>query len=405
MLVTLAGLGCGTAATVTAEAREAMLQADCLIGAERLLASLPETCTGRRFPATRPQEIFDLLGKVGSQRPCVVYSGDTGFYSGTRGLLPLLEASGMAYRVLPGISSVQMLAARLGRPWQDWALYSAHGTDCDVVTAVSQGRPAFFLTGGSLGPDSLCRRLADAGLGELPVTVGEDLSYDQERIFRGTAAEAAKQRFASLSVLLAEPAPEPFPKRTSGIADACFQRGTVPMTKQEVRAAALGKLAVRPTDIVWDVGAGTGSVSVELALAADRGRAYAVECQEEALELIRTNRERFGAWNLTPVPGRAPEALEALPAPDAVFIGGTKGGMEPIVDIVLKKNPDARICISAIALETLTAAVTALTARGLEAEVTQISVSRTRAAGALHLLMANNPVFLITGRRTEGTET
>ena len=171
------------------------------------------------------------------------------------------------------------------------------------------------------------------------------------------------------------------------------------MTKQEVRAAALAKLAVRPTDTLWDVGAGTGSVSVELALAAPRGRVYAVECDPEACALIRKNRERFAAWNLTLIEGKAPQALEALPAPDAVFLGGTKGSMEAVVDAVLAKNPQARLCISAIALETLSAAVAALTAQGLTAEVTQITVSRTKPAGRLHLLMANNPIFLITGER------
>ena len=169
------------------------------------------------------------------------------------------------------------------------------------------------------------------------------------------------------------------------------------MTKQEVRAAALAKLAVRPEDILWDVGAGTGSVSVELALAAPRGQVYAVECNETACGLIRQNREKFAAFNLTLIEGKAPDALKALPAPDAVFIGGTKGGMAGVVDAVLEKNPSARICISAIALETLSAAVAALTAHGLSAEVAQIAVSRTRPAGRLHLLMANNPVFLITG--------
>ena len=401
MLVTLAGLGCGTAAGVTAEAREAIARADCLIGGARLLSALPEACAESRFVATKPREIVERLLESGAERPCVVYSGDTGFYSGARRLLPLLEARGMEWRVLPGVSSVQMLAARLGRPWQDWALYSAHGTDCDPVTAVSRGKPAFFLTGGSLGPAELCQRLADAGLGALAVTAGENLSYENERIIRGTAAELAEQCFAPLSVLLAEPAPMPLAKRTPGIPDGQFLRGDVPMTKQEVRAAALGKLAVRPTDTVWDVGAGTGSVSVELALAADRGRAYAVECREAACALVRANRERFGAWNLTLVPGKAPEALADLPAPDAVFVGGTRGGMEGIVDTALDKNPNARICVSAIALETLASAVSALTARGLEAEVAQISVSRAKAAGELHLLTANNPVFLITGRRTE----
>ena len=401
MLVTLVGLGCGTAATMTAEGLEALRQADCLLGAGRLLAAVPENGTAKRVEATRPRQLLEALLESGTERPCVVYSGDTGFYSGTRGLLALLAEAGIGSRVLPGVSSVQLLAARLSRSWQDWTLCSAHGTDCDPVAAVSQGKPAFFLTGGALGPAELCRRLTEAGLGELNVTVGENLSYENERIRRGTAAELAGRSFAPLSVLLAEAAPCPQKPRAPGFPDDAFLRGKVPMTKQEVRAAALGKLAVRPTDTVWDVGAGTGSVSVELALSARQGRTYAVECQEEACGLIRANRQRFGAWNLTLIQGKAPEALADLPAPDVVFIGGTRGALEAVLDVVLGKNPNARICISAIALETLSAAVSALTVRGLTAEVTQIGVSRAKEVGKLHLLMANNPVFLISAGASE----
>ena len=132
------------------------------------------------------------------------------------------------------------------------------------------------------------------------------------------------------------------------------------MTKQEVRAAALAKLAVRPTDTLWDVGAGSGSVSVELALAAPRGHVYAVECAPDACALIRQNREKFHAYNLSLIEGTAPQVLADLPAPDAVFIGGTKGEMDAVVAAALAKNPAARLCISAIALETLSAAVAAL---------------------------------------------
>jgi precorrin-6Y C5,15-methyltransferase (decarboxylating) len=134
---------------------------------------------------------------------------------------------------------------------------------------------------------------------------------------------------------------------------------------------------------------------VELALHAKK--VYAVECEDDACDLIEQNRKAFGAWNLELIRGRAPQALEQLPAPDAVFIGGTKGAMEQVVRTALERNPAARICISAIALESLSAAVAALTACGVTAQVTQIAVSRTKQAGSLHLLTANNPIFLIAG--------
>ncbi len=395
MQVILASLGGGRPGTMTGECADALKQAGCILGAKRLLENLPQGCSENRVAAVRPQELLEAI--LRQQTDCVVvYSGDAGFYSGARGLLPLLAERDIPARVLPGVSSVQLLSARLGRPWQDWELVSAHGMDCNVIAAVSKGKPAFFLTGGALGPGELCARLTEAGLGALSVTVAENLSSPEEKITFGTAEELAGQVFPSLSVLLSEAAPLYAP-RCPGLPDEAFIRGQVPMTKQEVRAAALAKLAVRPADILWDVGAGTGSVSVELALAAPQGRVYAVECQEEACALIRDNRQKFSAWNLQLVEGRAPQALEGLPAPDGVFIGGTKGGMDEIVAAALEKNPNARICVSAIAVETLSAAVTALTGRGLEVQVTQIAVSRTKPAGGLHLLMANNPTFLITG--------
>ena len=168
------------------------------------------------------------------------------------------------------------------------------------------------------------------------------------------------------------------------------------MTKQEVRAAVLAKLAIQPDDILWDVGAGTGSVSVEMALAASEGQVYAAECDPDACELIAQNRAKFAVQNLHLTKGTAPAALADWPAPDAVFIGGSKGNLDAIVEAALAANPAVRLCVSAIALETLQQAVAALTVRGLTAQVTQISVSRTKTAGELHLLMANNPVFLIT---------
>lgn len=398
MNVTLIGMGSGQPESLTLQSLAALRQADLILGARRLLAALPAGCTANRAAAYRADEVAELLHTSGAENAVLVYSGDTGFYSGAAALLDKLSALGIRARVLPGLSSVQLLAAALGRSWQDWDLVSAHGRACDPVAECMEGKPTFFLTGGSESPATLCAQLAAEGFGKLAAAVGENLGTPEQKVYTGTVGQLAASRFESLSVLLVEAAQVPS-RRTQGLPDEAFARGKVPMTKQEVRAAVLAKLGVQPGELLWDVGAGTGSVSVELALAAPRGRVYAVECDPEACGLIRQNRETFHACNLTLVEGRAPAALADLPAPDAVFIGGTKGGMEAVVDTVLARNPNARICISAIALETLSAAVAALTAHGLAAEVTQIAVSRTRPAGRLHLLMANNPIFLITGER------
>lgn len=396
MNVTLIGMGSGQPENLTLQGLAALRQADLILGARRLLAVLPAGCTENRAAAYRPDEVAELLQTSGAENAVLVYSGDTGFYSGASAMIEKLEALGVRARVLPGLSSIQLLAAALGRPWQGWNLVSAHGRICDPVAECMQGRPTFFLTGGSEDPATLCAQLAAEGFGDVQAVVGQCLGTPEEKIFRGSVKELAAGRFNSLSVLLVEAA-EVLPRRAPGLPDEAFERGDVPMTKQEVRAAVLAKLAVRPEDILWDVGAGTGSVSVELALAAPRGRVYAVECRPEGCALIKANREKFRTRNLVLVEGLAPDALSDLPAPDAVFIGGSKGSLAAIVDAALDKNPDARICVSAIALESLSAAVAALTAKGRTVQVSQIAVSRARAVGGLHLMMAQNPIYLITG--------
>ena len=396
MNVTLIGMGSGQPENLTLQGLAALRQADLILGARRLLAVLPAGCTENRAAAYRPDEVAELLQTSGAENAVLVYSGDTGFYSGASAMMEKLEALGVRARVLPGLSSIQLLAAALGRPWQGWNLVSAHGRTCDPVAECMQGRPTFFLTGGSEDPATLCAQLAAEGFGDVQGVVGQCLGTPEEKLFRGSVKELAAGRFNSLSVLLVEAA-EVLPRRAPGLPDEAFERGDVPMTKQEVRAAVLAKLAVRPEDILWDVGAGTGSVSVELALAAPRGRVYAVECRPEGCALIKANREKFRTRNLVLVEGLAPAALSDLHAPDAVFIGGSKGSLAAIVDAALDKNPDARICVSAIALESLSAAVAALTAKGRTVQVSQIAVSRARAVGGLHLMMAQNPIYLITG--------
>lgn len=392
-MITLIGVGPGDPNALTVEARDAIERADLLLGAARLLDAILDG-GAPAVAAYRTEEIMAVLEEVRPELACILYSGDSGFWSGAQGLVRRLEEKGMKYRILPGISSVQVLAARLGRPWKDWTLASAHGQDGEVLTRLYSGDPVFLLTGGGKDPARLCQTLVDAGLPDLKVTVGENLSYPDETITAGTAAELAGRTFAPLNVVLIEP-PVGLMKRAPGIPDGDFIRGQTPMTKQEVRAVILAKLAVGPEDICWDIGAGTGSVSVEMAL---QGKAvWAVEHDGEALALIRQNRERFTAWNLNIVEGKAPEALESLPAPRKVFIGGSDGQLRPILQAVAARAPGARVCVSAVTLETVQEAMDEMENLSLEPEAVQIAVSRTRKAGEKHLLLAQNPVFLITG--------
>ena len=395
MMVTVLSMGCG-GDTLTLQGRAALERSDYLVGARRLLEEAPAAPSIPRAEAVRAEDILSLLLASGAKSPCVLLSGDGGFYSGAARLLPLLERENIPCEVLPGVSSLQAFAAKLHKSWQGWNLYTSHGRDCDPVAAVCGGKPAFFLTGGTLGPAELCGLLADAGLGELQVAVGENLGCEGEKLHTGCAAQFAKMTFAPLSVMLAKPAPR-YPRRTHGIPDEEFIRDKVPMTKQEVRSAILGKLAASPEDACWDIGAGTGSVSVELALQCKQ--VWAVEREESAWALITVNREKFGAWNLRLCRGMAPDCLAGLPAPDKVFIGGSGGNLPQILERVSAANPRARVCLSAIALETLHTALAAFEELGYEAEVVQIAVSRAKKAGELHLLMAQNPVFLITGER------
>ncbi len=392
MKLTLIGCGCGRG-TLSLEACAAIEQAQMLVGAPRLLEEFPEAA--ERKPARSAKEILEALQQANGQDTAVLFSGDSGFYSGAGTLFSQLE--GEAPVLLPGISSLQVLSARLKEPWQNWKLCSAHGKDCDPTAAVCEGKPVFFLTGGKLGPAELCARLKEDGLGFLRTAAGENMGTSEEQIRLGSVEEFAEKSFAPLSVLLVRPAPR-CPRKCPGFPDEAFLREDgIPMTKQEVRSVILAKLNPGPEETCWDIGTGTGSVAVELAMQAKR--VFSVERDDKALALAERNRRQFGAWNLRLIHGTAPDALNGLPAPDAVFIGGSSGNLRGIVHAICAANPNARICVSAVTLETLQEATPALKDLGFETEVLQLSVSRSRRAGDLTMMTAQNPVFLITGKR------
>lgn len=393
MKVYLIGVGMGNPETMTVGALEAIKACPVLVGARRLLE--PWTESHDCVPLIAGADIAEYIGKVQEGPVGVLLSGDTGFYSGAKRLWTLLLDHEVI--TIPGISSMSYLSAKLHVDWQDVKIVSAHGRSHNVVGEIQRNERTFALTGGNTKAQDICRELTDRGLGNVKVSVGERLSYSDERVVTGTASELAEQEFEDLSVLLAEnPDPVVRPWNGSGLPDDAFLRGDVPMTKEEVRTLALSKLRLNEDSVVWDVGAGTGSVSIECALSCPAGRVFAVEKKEAALALLAENKARFHASNLTIVGGTAPEALEELPAPDRVFLGGTSGELSEILDVIFRKNPAARVVCTAVTLETVAEAARLFA--GLEgADMVQVSATRTRQAGRYHLMDAQNPVWIFSG--------
>lgn len=402
MKVTLMGIGLGTTDTLTMSAREALEKADAVLGAARLLDSLPEEIGGRRVDRFRPREVMEWLEEYPAlERVCVVFSGDIGFHSGAQGLRLLLEEAGVEYESLCGVPTVSYLCARLGIAWDNVHLVSAHGVECNVLAHVLNHRRCFFLTGGKITPTRICEELTAAGLRDAEVTVAERLSYPDERILTGKAWQLLAHSYAPLSVVLVRRDIPAFAwnSRAGGIPDGAFLRGSAPMTKQEVRAVILARLHPAENEILWDIGAGTGSVAVEMALAARWGRVFAFERDPAACALIRENRGKFGAYNLTCVEGAAPSSFGGLPAPDAAFIGGSGGRLRRIMEELQRRNPRVRVVISAVTLETLSTAMRSMEELGFSGiEAAQVAVSRAGKVGQSHLLRALNPIFVLSGR-------
>lgn len=391
--ISIVGIGMGNPETLTLEGKHCIEQAEVLIGAKRMV----EAVASENQPVFISFDSVKMKAYIDSspyQNYAVLMSGDTGFYSGTGSLLPLLKEYDV--KVLPGISALSYFSARLGISWEDAYLLSCHGREENLLTVVRQHYKTFLLTDGKIG--EICRKLIQAGLLNVLVSVGENLSYPDERIVKGRPEELAVLDFAPLSsvfILNSDYRTE----LEIGIPDEEFIRGSVPMTKSEVRAIAISKLKLKEDSVIYDIGAGTGSVSVEAACLAKRGRVYAIEQKEEAVELIKQNRDKFALDNITVVHGFAAEAMEALETPDIAFIGGSKGSMEEIFHSLFNRNKGIRIVITAITLETLGEALSLMKLYEFrEVEVVQASISRTKEAGNYHMLMGQNPVFIISGK-------
>lgn len=393
--ISIVGVGMDGEATLTQAGQLAIEAADLLIGgSERLLK--PFRHWGKQeYISYRPA---GAIRECDCQNIAVLVSGDVGFYSVAETLLPQLE--GYEVEVICGISTPVYFCALLHLSWSKLHFVSLHGANNSIVRNVCAHEYTFFLLGGDITPAAICRRLCEYGRGTLTVHIGENFGAPDERVTSGRAEElTAYQAQRLCAVIVENPHYERFVP--CGIDDGEFVRGKVPMTKAEVRALCVTKLSIRKDEICWDIGCGTGSVSVELALHCANGAVFAVDKNAEAVALTEANRKKFGCDNLEICHSSAEAAIETLPAPDCVFVGGSGGSLDEILRAAAAKNPRVKIVVTAVSLETLGQCMTIFDALGFESDITQIAVTRTRKVGSHTMLAAENPIFIIKRKFAE----
>lgn len=395
--VSLVGIGMGTEDTMTEEAKRVCHEADLLIGAKRMLEHVPK---GKAiYISYRPEEIMTYIkAHPEYEKIAILYSGDVGFYSGAKKQLALLKKEdGIDTKILPGISSGMYLCDRIGVSWEEVHFLSLHGRKNHLISEVRRNEKMAVIVGSEQGLREAMQELTDYGYGHLQVAIGSDLSYDTESIQRGSVKEFRNYTGSPLAIFYIENPDAKDVPVAQGIPDEVFLRGNVPMTKEEVRSVSISKMQLFDGSVVYDVGAGTGSVAIETALRIPKGEVYAIERKPEALELIAKNQKKFGADNLTIVSGEAPEVLAELPVPDVVFIGGSGGNLEKILDCVVEKNPKVRIVINAIALETVAEAINDMKQRTIhDEEIVQLQVAKGRKLGAYHMMTGQNPIYVMS---------
>lgn len=440
--ITLAGIGMGAETLLTEEVRNRIAEADYVFGAKRMVESVKKLCkqNAKTYNCYLSKDIIPLIENIheNSAKIVILFSGDTGFYSGCEKLYnELCKHKGMGKaEVLPGISSLSVLSARTGISWQDAKILSTHGVEpalwkSRLLDAAKHEKKAFFLTSGMADVEEIGNLLSSQFAKEewknLKIYLGYQLSYPQEWVRCLTVDELCKLMNRdhndgwqdSLQNSLQEDPQDQLqdqlqdkpeeglyagmlineqPKKhrlTPGYPDDVFIRGQVPMTKEEVRSVSICKLHLTEDAVVYDIGSGTGSVSVEIAALSPRVQVYAMEVNGEAVSLLEENCKQFGLHNVRCIRTKAPDGLEDLPVATHAFIGGSKGNLREILWTLYRKNNHMRIVVNAISMETICQMQELVKELPVEQEeILQLSVTKTKQLGGYHMLQAANPVYI-----------
>jgi precorrin-6B C5,15-methyltransferase / cobalt-precorrin-6B C5,C15-methyltransferase len=397
--VTVVGIGDDGCASLSARAFHAITRAQVLAGGERHLGFFPQF-EGERIVLKNGigQSLERIAQLADEHNVCVLASGDPLFFG--IGAMIIRRLGIEHVEVLPQPTSMQWAFARVGLKWDDAEFVSVHGRSCQgFLTRIRRIAKLGVFTDEENSPPKLAALMLDHGETAWNAWLCENLAGPDERVRKFTLPDLAGCRdVGPLNVLILHrtdsgwrpPQYIPF-LHEDQFAKRIPKKGLI--TKREVRLLSLAAMQIRPDSVVWDIGAGSGSVSIEAAMLAPLGRVYAIEIDPEGVEICRENLRVHGVDNVTVIPGRAPEALADLETPDAVFVGGSKGSMEEILSVVLDRLADGgRVVANAITLENAGEIYGTLRKRGLVPEVTLLQVSRAEPLARYLRYGALNPI-------------
>ncbi len=385
----------------SAKALEVIGKAEVLIGHQRHLDIFPD------FPGEKRQ-LEDLSAMLdylkGTDKLVVVLgSGDPNFFGVARFLLRNLPKERI--EIFPNVTSIQYAFARIREPWDDAIFVSVHGRGLKgAIDRIVAAEKAAVLTDQINTPAVIARELIERGAEGYEAWLCEDMGLPAEKFTRTDVRGLAELKAAPLNILILiktwEPNLQHYP--VIGIDDEEFATAKKLITKQEVRAVALGKLRLQDDLVMWDIGAGSGSVAIEASNLMPNGKVFALEKNPQYLVFIRDNLKKFVAKNVMLIEAYAPEGLEDLPDPDRVFIGGSGGMLEEIIEAVDKRlKPEGVIVLNAVTLDTLTKAVEFMEDHGYTVEVTCVNIAKTRGLTEFKMFEAHNPVYIIAARKGE----
>ncbi len=368
-------------------ARHLVLSADLLVGDPDVLARFAELDSEKQPVSTDWALVCDTIARqLGHRNIVVLATGDPLFYGVARYITEKLGKDQV--EIVPHVSTMQLAFARVKESWEDAYLLDLAQRDLDdVLDRIRVAAKVGLFTSEQWPPSRIARELLDAQLDYFTAYVCENLGSPDERVTRAELAEVAEMTFSPLNVMiLVRKAKVPprgdLPRKPArfGNPDDWFAQSPAKeglLTHAEIRAVALAKLAVEPSSVVWDIGAGTGAVAIEAALLAPQGTVYAVERDAADFDLIRSNAERFEVTNLVPIHGSAPEVLERLPDPDAVFVGATARELAPILHEAFQRlKRGGRLVVHVATLANLNQALAELGQLRREPDICLLQVAR-----------------------------